>query len=363
MKGGRCAACGREDSQTAKYLVAPVGALRDRLLCEPCANAELQGAPSGAFRVSRYLDPTVCSKCKADHGSTELPLVGGTPFCATCRDSLYARALPKWLTMSMAALVVLLLAAWAHNAKFFRTEKALILGEKLSDKHQYAASIPLLESVVQNAPNCEKCLLLLAKSEMLIGNPATAYKVLQSHKNGNFDKSRLTEEVESIANRISGAHEKYKQALELDKKHQWEQAASTMREAANQYPEQVELGMAAESMEEGVPFESKDYDGFLKITEMHWTRGPQTFLRAGSVASALACKYAVTGDPAFKVRAEEMLDKSKQLATAPDDLKIFTEYEERILYRLKSREIIDTDEYNRRFRPQLAKEIKEKDKG
>src|SRR5690349_5317572 len=109
MNVGRCAACGSEASQTAKYLVGPAGGLRDRQHCEPCANSELQGAPSGAFRVSRYLHPTVCSKCKADHGSTELPLVGGTPFCATCRDSLYARALPKWLTMSMAVLVVLLL--------------------------------------------------------------------------------------------------------------------------------------------------------------------------------------------------------------------------------------------------------------
>jgi tetratricopeptide (TPR) repeat protein len=360
MRVGKCAACGREDGDIPKYLLAQVNSTQEHLFCEPCANAELQGAASGAFRVARYIDPTVCSKCKTDYGSMELPRVGGAPFCATCRDSLYARRLPKWLTASVAAMIVLLLAAWGHDTKFFRTEKALILGERLVGKHQYAASIPLLESVVQNAPNCEKCLLLLAKSEMLIGNPATAYKVLQSHKGGNFEKSRLTDEIDVIANRIAGAHEKYKQALELDKKHQWEDAARKLREAANEYPEQIELALAAESMEEGVPFERKDYDAFLEVTEKYWTRGPRTFLRAGSVASALACKYAVTGDTAFRTRAEEMLEKSKQLAITPDDVKVFTEYEERIRYRLKSREIIDTDEYNRRYRPQPAKE---KDKG
>jgi hypothetical protein len=356
MRVGKCAACGREDRDTPKYLLAQIGSIQERLLCEPCANAELQGKPSGMFRVTRYLDPTVCSKCKTDYGSTELARVGGAPFCATCRDSLYARALPKWLTASMTAMIVLLVAAWLHNARFFRTEKALIQGERLVDKHQYAASVPLLEGVVKIAPNCEKCVLLLAKSEMLIGNPNTAYKVLQAHKNGSFEKSPLTNELDVIANRIAAAHEKYKQALELDKKHQWEEAAQKMRAAASQYPEQVELEMAAESMEEGVPFEQKDYDGFLKITEAHWQRGPQTFLRAGSVASALACKYAITGNETFKTRAEEMLEKSKGLVTTPDDMKVFTEYEERIRYRLKSREIIDTDEYNRRFRPQLAQE-------
>jgi tetratricopeptide (TPR) repeat protein len=355
MKVGRCAACGKEDPQTPKYTVGRAESLQDRLLCEPCANAELQGAASGAFRVTRYVDPTVCSACKTDYGSSALPLVAGTPFCATCRDALYSRTLPKWLSLSMAALVVLLAAALAHHAKFFRTEKSLIQGERLIDKRQYAAAVPLLQNVVATAPNCEKCLLLLAKSEMLIGNPSSAFKVLQSHNAGHFETTNLTSEVDALANRIGSAYEKYKKAVELNDKQDWEGAARTMREAANQYPEQIELALNAESMEEGVPFERKDYDGFLKASEAFWNRGPQTYLRAGSVASALACKYAVTGEAAFRMRAEEMLEKARTLATTADDLKVFTEYEERIRYRLKSREIIDTDEYNRRFRPQLVK--------
>jgi hypothetical protein len=340
--------------------MARVGSLQEKLLCEPCANAELQSAAKGSFSVARYVDPTVCSKCRTDYGSSELPQVGGVPFCSSCRDALYSRTLPKWLTATVAGLFALLAFGWLHGARFFRAEKSLILAERLIDKRQYTAAIPLLQGVLPNAPNCEKCILLLAKAEMLIGNPASAYQALQSHNNGRFEKSDLAREVTSIADRIAAAHAKYKEAVGLEGKHQWDDAARKMREAANQYPEQIQLTYAAESMEEGVPFEHQDYDGFLKLTEQHWTAGPQDFMRAGSLASALACKYAVTGDPQFLTRSEEMLKKARDLAQTPDEVRAFTEYEERIRFRLKSREIIDTDEYNRRFRPQLAKE-KQKD--
>jgi hypothetical protein len=360
MREAKCVSCGKTDAQTARYRVARVGSLQEKLLCEPCANAELQSAPKASFRVARYLDPTVCSKCATDYGSSELPQVGGLPFCATCRDALYSRTLPKWLAATVVGLFALLTFGWFHGVKFFRTEKSLILAERLIDKKQYAAAIPPLETVLPAAPNCEKCILLFAKAEMLLGNPATAYKALQKHNNGRFENSALASEVTSIADRIAAANKKYNEAVELDRKHQWEDAARKMREASKQYPEQTQLAYAAESMEEGVPFEKQDYDGFLKLTEAHWNSGPQDFMRAGALASALACKYAVTGDPQFLARSEEMLQKAHELAQTPDELKVFTEYEERIRYRLKSREIIDTDEYNRRFRPQLAKE-KQKD--
>lgn len=360
MREAKCASCGKTDTQTPRYRLARVGSLQEKLLCEPCANAELQSAPKGSFRVARHLDPTVCSKCGTDYGSSELPQVGGVPFCVTCRDALYSRTLPKWLTATVAGLFALLAFGWIHGAKFFRIEKSLLLAERLIDKKQYIAAIPLLETVLPAAPNCEKCILLYGKAEMLTGNPGTAYQALQKHNGGRFENSALASEVNSIADRISAANKKYKEAVELDKKHQWEDAARKMREAANQYPEQMQLAYAAEAMEEGVPFERQDYDGFLKLTEAHWNRGPQDFMRAGSLASALACKYAVTGDSQFLARSEEMLAKAHDLVHTADEMKVFTEYEERIRYRLKSREIIDTDEYNRRFRPQLAKE-KQKD--
>ena len=77
---------------------------------------------------------------------------------------------------------------------------------------------------------------------------------------------------------------------------------------------------------------------------------------AGAVASALACKYAVTGDPEFRKQAEQMLDKAQTLAQqSPQSKASFDEYAERIRYRLQTREIIDKEEYDRRFRQKATR--------
>jgi hypothetical protein len=360
MKVGRCGTCGNTDAAIPKYRMARVGSPDEKIFCEPCANSELQGASKGAFRVARYVDPTVCSKCRTDYGSSELPLLGGAPFCPTCRESLYQRSLPKWLTLSMAGMLALLAFALLHGARFFGTEKSLILAERRVEKREYAGSIPLLQAVVATAPNCEKCILLLAKAELLTGRSDAAYKLIHDHKGGSFESSALATEVSAIATRVGNAFKKAQEAGDLERKKQWQAAADKMREASNEYPEQDDLRHAAEAAEEGVAFEAKDYDKFLALSEAHWAHGPESTLRAGAVASALACKYVATGDPEMKSRSEEMLEKARALAkvASPEEQKAFKEFEERILYRLNAHEIIDTDEYYRRFHPELVKEVK-----
>lgn len=289
-----------------------------------------------------------------------MPLVGGLPFCPACREGLYKRTLPKWLSLSMAGLLALLAVALLHGRKFFQAEKSLILADRLVAKHQYSVAIPLLKDVVGTGPNCEKCILLLAKAELLTGDSESAFKLIQSHNGAVFQPSNLTSEVQGIATRVGQAFQKYQQGVDFERKGQWEEGARKMREAARDYPEQPELAYAAESSEETVAFEAKDYDQFLKLAEGNWSRGPQTSLRAGAVASALACKYVVTGEEQMKARAEEMLERARTLSKdSPTEAKAFKEFEERIAYRLRAREIIDTDEYNRRFRPQLATGKKE----
>ncbi len=87
--------------------------------------------------------------------------------------------------------------------------------------------------------------------------------------------------------------------------------------------------------------------------EKGWKGHPESSDYAGTLADALAYKYAVTGDPAFRTRAEEMLEKARQLAaSSPEALQRYKEYEERIRYRLKTRQIIDPKEYDRRFHPE-----------
>ena len=68
------------------------------------------------------------------------------------------------------------------------------------------------------------------------------------------------------------------------------------------------------------------------------------------LASALACKYAVTADVSFRDRAVQALEESRSLSKTPEEQKAFKEYSERINHRLTTREIIDKREYDRRFR-------------
>jgi hypothetical protein len=71
---------------------------------------------------------------------------------------------------------------------------------------------------------------------------------------------------------------------------------------------------------------------------------------AAEVSSALAAKWAATGDAAYRSQAEEMLGKAQSLAVSDTDKTEYREYSERIRYRIESREIIDKPEYDRRFR-------------
>jgi hypothetical protein len=126
-----------------------------------------------------------------------------------------------------------------------------------------------------------------------------------------------------------------------------------LREVKSIYPELRGVDEGIEDLEIGAAFERKDYEAFVKLSEARWQRQP-TSEHAASVASALACRYAVSGDATARTRSETMLHEAESLAKTDDEKKSFAEYRERIEYRLKTRNIIDRQEYDRRFRPQQA---------
>jgi hypothetical protein len=129
------------------------------------------------------------------------------------------------------------------------------------------------------------------------------------------------------------------------------EAATLMRQAAEEYPEMSALRDALSEYDAGVAFENRDYDRFLELEEQSFRSLPESSMAAGGVASAFACKYAVTGDPSWKQKTEDMLEKARQLSQkSPEEGKAFDEYAERIRYRLTSRQIIDKPEYDRKFR-------------
>jgi len=73
---------------------------------------------------------------------------------------------------------------------------------------------------------------------------------------------------------------------------------------------------------------------------------PDDAIWQAQVASALACQYAVRGDPTLRSRAEAKLEAAKAIDKGALQK---SRYEERIRHRLETREIIGGKEYFRRF--------------
>lgn len=303
---------------------------------------------------SPLIDKSICGRCGSYMGDSAGAVeIGKLRFCADCAPLIKEWDYPQWLKVSLAALLLMLVASLANGRKYFHAGREMYIGEHLVSQGRYSLALPHLQETLRTAPGSDKAAILAAKAALLIGDVASASKALQGHNGGRFENADKPEfkEVSSLWNRATSALGKAERAAKLEGQDGKEtEAAQLMHEAALAYPEMPALAFAAESFQEGVAFAKHDYDAFLAIAERQWQQqpGPQT---AGALSSAWACKYAVTADPSFRQRSEEMLEKARQLAQGDAEaLKGLDEFAERNHYRLESRQIIGIEEYNRRFR-------------
>jgi len=349
MKRGTCSQCGFSGSVNSFY------SFNGSTYCEPCVwkaagQAKENGQPSEYVSLR---DDTVCARCGADGGSIDYPLTGGHPFCPACSQLIYNWPYPPWMKKSLVCLLALLALSLVHERKYFRAGRSLYIGERLVEQGRYSDALPYLQQTLGVAPGSDKAALLTAKAALLIGDVEVAQKALNGHDNGHFEDADGQEfqEVDGLWKRAVGALEKAEQAEKLAQTEGQEaEAARLMHLAASSYPEAPGLAELAEYLDEGAAFERQDYETFLLIAQKQWKDYPSS-RTAAAVASGLACKWAILGDPAYKQQAEEMLEKARQLATnGPDEQRALQDYTERIRYRLDSREIIGNNEYNRRFR-------------
>ncbi len=315
-----------------------------QVYCQACA----ESIP----RPSTIIDPTICAGCQADNGNSEFSLIGKLPFCAQCQKQFYERPYPQWLKLTLAGLLMLLVVALVHGRKYFHAGREMYVGEKLVTQGRYGEAVPHLRQTVQIAPNSDKAVLLFAKASLLSGDPGSADTALRAHDGGRFEDTTEYREVDRIFGRATNAIKETNQAIELAGQSGKEQeAARLMHHAADSYSEMPRLAQMAQEFDEGDAFVRKDYDKFLAITTKLVEANPESPAYSAEMASALACKYAVTGDLAWRQKAEAMVEKARQLSQAsPEAMKGHEEYAERIRYRLESREIIDKPEYDRRFR-------------
>lgn len=350
MRQGTCCECGLTTSIRSFY------SFNGKTYCEPCVwkasrEAKERGEPAEYISLT---DNSVCARCGAASGeNADFPVVGEFPLCPSCANQVTTWLYPTWLKASLAALLILLGVALIHGRKYFHAGRSLYIGERLVDEGRYSDALPHLQEALRIAPQSDKAALLAAKAALKIGDIETADKAIEGHGAGHFENANDERflEVKALWDRALAASKKADEAYKLAQQEgHAAEAARMMHEAAASYPEAQGLARFAELLDGGAAYERKDYDTFLALSQKQWKEVP-TSQTAAIVASALACKYAVTGDPSYRKQADEMLHSASELVPNDEQARqSYQEYAERILYRLDTREIIDKPEYDRRFR-------------
>ena len=312
MRQGTCCECGLTTSIRSFY------SFNGKTYCEPCVwkasrEAKERGEPSEYISLT---DNSVCARCgvsAADNG--EHAVFGKLPLCPNCARHITDWPYPTWLKASLAALLVLLVVALIHGRQYFHAGRAMYKGERLVDEGRYSEALPYLTETVRIAPQSDKAVLLTAEAALKAGDIETAGKALDGHAGGHFENADdpMFVEVQNLWNRALAAAKKADDASKLAQQEgHAEEAARMMHDAAASYPEAPGLAISAKMFDGGAAYERKDYDSFLAISLKEWKEMPNS-RTAAVLASALACKYAVTGDISLRKQSEEMLHSASQL--------------------------------------------------
>lgn len=300
MRQVTCAACQAPVPMNEAFSVA------DRSLCQNCLEKFLAESdkPSGKLgEITRLIDPTICVHCAADGGETEWGHVAGMPACTTCESFFRNRPYPTWLKLSLVGFLLVAVAAFIYNLRFFMAHIDIIHGQHAMQERRLDEAVEYYASAAKRLPEIPELAVLPnlfhAQQLTLEEKPDEALALIQ--KTRPYVPSELSRQLRMI---------------ELN----------------------AEIGLA---------FDRRDYDTFLKFSQELLRLEPDNAATMGSVASAYACKYADSGDPQFRDLAIESLEKAKTMA-GPDHEE-FKEYENRLQHRLATREIITRKQFRQRF--------------
>jgi len=275
-------------------------------LCASCAEAHVERleAPIAPEAVVRQFDPTVCGFCQADGGAEEwAQQVAGVPACLDCEQYLRRRPFPGWVKLAFAVLVMLAVISVVHNWHFVLAHVENLQARRAFKEGDVARGMALMESAAERVPEIPEM--------AAIANIMRAQRLMAEEKSA--------EAVALLRGSIGAAPP----------------------------PLQAFHARALLNAEMAVAFDQKDYDTFLDKSKEFLKRVPDDPMSAGSVASAYACKYIVTGNDAFKQEALGYLEKARGLAKGHDPA--WRDYEERLQHRLETKEIISQQEFRKRF--------------
>ncbi len=298
MQTVKCENCGQQFPMNETFRINAV------VLCRVCGEqAASEQKDIDIKSVKQQIDPTICFNCGKDHNQQHLPMLAGLPVCLQCETFFRHRPFPHWVKVFLFIMFALVACALVWNIRFIQAYVEMRSSVRAFYKNDLEKAAELMDSASAHVPENSELLAMAAlyQSILLLGQdrPAEALEVINSCRSSSLPQG-LNETLDQLA-------------------------------------------IAAEI---GVAFDNKDYDRFLAMAIENYNINPDDVTNCGQVASAYACKFAVTGDEQFRKKSLEILDKAKTLSKADP---YFSEYERRILHRLYSREIITRSEFQKRF--------------
>jgi hypothetical protein len=268
--------------------------------CEPCGNSVLatRHAEVKPGDVSKMVDPTICGWCSTDYGQQSLPLVAGVPACDPCEQRMRNWPYPLWVKLSFAALLVLALGSFAYNLRFFQAYVYTLRGG-------HAASF-------------EEGRDLAIRAAALVP-----------------ESRELQDRADLYV------------AIDLMQQDKPTEALPLLKRLRLRMPNDAKLAELLAQAEMGTAFDAHDYDKFLELARGRAQQAPADIRSKAAVASALACKYAETGEERYERDARLNLAELNDMPGA--DSPELADFLDRIHFRLDKREIINTAEFQRRF--------------
>lgn len=261
--------------------------------------------------------------------------------------------IPTWLKIFSALVLALVLVGMIYGPrtlKSYRTKRSINTAEQLLGEKKYKEAITALQPLTTAEANCEKCVLLVMKAYLLSGDPQAANAAASKYKNGQFAPSPLLDEVNELNRRAIEGSALLTQVQEQAQGGHFSEALQSLEQARRTFPYFEGYDEVMGRLQIADAFVRHDWDRYLELAAEQFKLHPQSSEYAASYAGALATKWAVSGDPAYKTQAEEMLTKAQSLTATAEEKATFAEYSERVRYRISSRQIIDKAEYDRRFR-------------
>lgn len=295
MKQTQCQQCERYFPMNETLKIA------DDIICKGCAREFIESRQNITQEmIQPNLDPTVCIQCGKDSGDVSLDTLAGVPTCDGCRSFFKNRPFPTWIKMSFAALIAIVLFSFIWNFRFITAyvQVRQSVGALVRGDMEEASS--LMSSASEHVPE-----------HVELRAFASFYKGLYLLQQGK-DAEAL--QLFKSCHGIVGA--------------------------------EFDLEYFITTAEIGVAFNNKDYDKFLKLALELCEKHPDNSVTVAQAASAYACKYAVTGDEQFRLKGFESLERARAVSGQDED---FEEYEQRILHRFHTREIISRNEFNERY--------------